>query len=158
MDDLISLTHPIYSIWAFASATTMNTQFPTYSDAARHCLDMPVVHAIVACWNCGYKVQPGRYCLKCGKKNWATVLSLHLAHSLFSQLKSVRWILLCVPVTFSISCFRFHFFSVYDGCHATVPIDSHTALIYPWVCSYQNGGAVRAICWEIESIDVWCSV
>ena len=21
------------------------------------------------CWNCGFKVLPGRYCLKCGKKN-----------------------------------------------------------------------------------------
>jgi ribosomal protein L32 len=22
-----------------------------------------------SCWNCGFKVLPGRYCLKCGKKN-----------------------------------------------------------------------------------------
>jgi ribosomal protein L32 len=28
-----------------------------------------VLAASMACWNCGFKVLPGRYCLKCGKKN-----------------------------------------------------------------------------------------
>ena len=29
-----------------------------------------------SCWNCGFKVLPGRYCLKCGKKNQTEVLIL----------------------------------------------------------------------------------
>jgi hypothetical protein len=32
-------------------------------------ISVPVIRATQACWNCGFKVLPGRYCLKCGKKN-----------------------------------------------------------------------------------------